>query len=131
MRVWSNLKKQSKNIESSEIEWPNHIVTLDDKNFDNFIKKFPLTIVDFWASWCAPCKTMAPRLRRLCSIYRNRAAFGKIDIQKYQKISKKYNISSIPTLIFFRYGKVIKSSFGVKSVGKIKTFIDDEVEKLK
>ncbi len=132
MGIWPGSKKESKNIniKNSEIEWPKNIVTLDDNNFEDFINQYPITIVDFWAEWCAPCKTMAPRLRRLFTIYRNRVAFGKIDIQKFQKISKKYNISSIPTLIFFKYGKVIQSSFGVKSVGKIKTMIDDALEKL-
>lgn len=124
------LKKKSKNIKNSEIEWPKHIVTLDDNNFEDFVKQYPLTIIDFWAPWCAPCKTMVPRLRRLFLLYRNRVAFGRIDIQKYQKISKKYDISTIPTLIFFNFGKVIKSSFGAKSVGKIKMMIDDELEKL-
>jgi thioredoxin 1 len=130
MRFWSSSKKESKNKKTSKIEWPNHIVTLDEKSFEEFIRKHSLAIIDFWAPWCAPCKTMSPRLRRLSLLYRNKAAFGKINIQKYQKISKKYNISSIPTLIFFQYGKVIRSSFGVKSVGKIKTMIDNELEKL-
>ena len=130
MGLWPGTKKRAKNIRISDIEWPKNIVTLDNNNFEGFINQYPLTIVDFWAPWCAPCKTMVPRLRRLFSLYGNRAAFGRIDIQKYQKISKKYDISTIPTLIFFQYGKVIRSSFGVKSVGKIKKMIDDELEKL-
>ena len=105
-------------------DWPDHVVTLEGNNFNKFIEKYPLSIVDFWAPWCAPCRIIAPRIRRLSKIYKGKAAFGKLDTQKNQDIAKQYKIMGIPHLAFFSYGKKISSMTGVKSVGDIKNVID-------
>ena len=118
-------KDNSKQNASSAVEWPEYVVELDNSNFEEFIEKYPLSIVDFWAPWCAPCKAMAPRLRRLSNIYKGKVAFGKLNTQKNQKIAKKYKVFGIPHLVFFRYGKKVSSMTGLKSVGDIKDMIDD------
>jgi len=110
-------------------EWPDHVITLEGKNFNDFIEKYPLSMVDFWAPWCAPCKTMIPRVRRLSKIYTGKVAFGKLDTQKNQDIAKQYKVMGIPYMAFFRYGEKITSITGVKSVGDIKNVIDDLLEK--
>ena len=101
------LKKKKNYNENSipSIDWPDHIITLEEKNFNDFIEKYPFSIVDFWAPWCKPCKSMSPRLRRLSKIYKGKIAFGKFNTQKNQDITKKYNIMGIPNLIIFNYGK--------------------------
>ena len=114
----------------SHIEWPDHVVILDSKNFNKFIEKFPFSIVDFWAPWCAPCRVIAPRIRRLSKIYKGKVAFGKLDIQKNQNIANQYKIMGVPHLVFFSYGNKISSITGVKSVGEIKKVIDDIYKKL-
>lgn len=124
------LFKKKKNIEtektiSQDIDWPDHIVTLDNKNFEDFIQKYPLSIIDFWAAWCNPCKTMSPRLRRLSVLYKGKIAFGKLNTQENQKIAKKYKIQGIPNFMFFKYGKKVNSLTGVRSVGDMKSIIDD------
>ena len=119
----------SKQKAKSIIEWPDHIVTLDGNNFNMFIKNYPLSIVDFWAPWCVPCKTMSPRLRRLSKIYNGKVAIGKLDTQKNQNIAKQYKIMGIPHLIFFSYGKKVISFTGVKSIGIIKNMIDELLQK--
>lgn len=113
----------------SNKEWPDYVVSLEGNNFNNFIEKFPLSLVDFWAPWCAPCRIIAPRIRRLSKIYKGKVAFGKLDTQKNQEIAKQYNIMGIPYLAFFSYGKKISSMIGVKSVGEIKNVIDDILKK--
>ena len=123
-------KKESNNSSSnqktpSKVEWPEYVVNLDEKTFDDFIQKYPLSIIDFWASWCAPCKAMAPRLRKLSKIYKGKVAFGKLDLQKNRDIAKKYKISGIPHLVFFKYGKKISSITGLKSVYDLKNIIED------
>jgi thioredoxin len=111
------------------IYWPDYVLNLNEKKFIKFIKKYPLSVVDFWATWCTPCNAMAPRMRRLAKIYKGKVAFGKLDIQKNQVIAKRYKIMGIPQLIFFRYGKKITSVTGEKQVGDIKKMIDNLLEK--
>jgi len=111
-------------------KWPDYVVTLERKNFDEFIEKYPLSVIDFWAPWCAPCKVMSPRLRRVSKIYKGKVAFGKLDTQKNQDIAKQYKIMGIPHLVFFSYGKKIAETTGVKSVGYIKDTISDLLKKL-
>lgn len=135
MLVIGFFKNKKRKISSNEkqhtsIEWPDHIINLDKSNFEEFIKKYPLTIIDFWAPWCAPCRAMAPRLRRLSNIYTGKVAFGKINTQENQDIAKKYKISGIPHLGFFRYGKKISSATGLKSVGDLKDIIDNLLKKV-
>lgn len=112
-------------------QWPDYIITLDKKNFTEFITKYPISLVDFWASWCAPCREMAPRLRRLSKIYKGEVAFGKLDIQNNQDIAKQYKIMGIPHFIVFKNGKKISSITGVKSIGDIKDTIDALLKKIK
>ena len=121
-------KNNSKQYTSSEVKWPEYVVELDGKNFQEFVEKYPLSIIDFWASWCAPCKAMSPRLRRLSNIYKGKVAFGKLNTQENQEIAKKYKIFGIPHLIFFRYGKKISSMTGLKSVGNIKEVIEKNLK---
>jgi len=121
-------KKDSAKKPLQSKEWPDHVVTLEGKNFNNFIEKYPLSIVDFWAPWCAPCRMMSPRLRRLSTIYKGKVAFGKLDTQKDQDIAKQYRIMGIPHLMFFRYGEKITSVSGLKSVGSIKNVIENLLE---
>lgn len=107
------------------VEWPDYVVSLDKKKFERFIKKYALSIIDFWTPWCSSCKVMTPRLRRLSKIYQGKVAFGKVNIQENKDFVKKYKIMGVPNMIFFRYGKKINDITGVKSVGDIKKMIED------
>jgi thioredoxin 1 len=111
-------------------EWPDHAVTLDGKNFNEFIGKYPLSAVDFWAPWCGPCRAMIPIFRRLSTIYNGKVAFGRLNTQQNEDISKKYKIMGIPHLAFFSYGRKLTSTTGVKSVGDIKDIVDDLLKKI-
>ena len=111
-------------------EWPDHVVTLEGKKFNGFIKKYPLSLVDFWAPWCAPCRVIAPRIRRLSKIYNGKVAFGRLNTQKNEDIAKQYHIMGIPHLAFFRYGKKVASITGVRSIGDLKDTIDELLKKL-
>lgn len=111
------------------IEWPDHVISLDGKTFDEFIYRYPLSMVDFWAPWCGPCRVMLPRLRKLSKIYKGKVAFGRLNTQENQDIAKRYRIMSIPNLIVFSYGKKVTALTGVKSVGDIKTVIDRLLKK--
>jgi len=124
-------KSKKKNQETSiqPDEWPKHVESLNHSSFDEFINKYPLSVIDFWAPWCKPCKTMLPRLRRLERLYTGKVAFGRVDTQQEKNIAKKYNIMGIPHFGFFHHGKKIGSATGVKSVGDMKDIIDEYLAK--
>ena len=119
----------NKNI-YTEIKINPYVVTLNKNNFNDFISKYPLSVVDFWAPWCAPCKELVPRFRRLLKIYNGKVAFGKLDIQKYPDIANKFRIFSIPHIIFFSFGKKISSLSGLSTVGDLKDKIDAIYKKI-
>ncbi|MEF8847914.1 MAG: thioredoxin [Candidatus Thermoplasmatota archaeon] len=122
MSKWKFWEKEEDRKEVEE--WPSSVSILKNKDeFNEFIKKYPLVVVDFWASWCKPCKKIEPRIRRLSKLFKGKTAFGKINIEKNKDIAKEYNIMSIPALVIFKNGKKEGVLTGVKSVGKIKKTI--------
>ena len=123
-----NIKKEKKH-DKINIKYPNHIKILDKNNFNDFINKYNYVIVDFWAPWCAPCKTMSTKLRRLSVLFKEKIAFGKINISQNQDISEEYKILSIPHIIFFKNGIKIFSIVGSKSIGEIKKDINGFLKK--
>ena len=126
MNIFKRKNNKDKKPDSKEIiKYPDHIKNLDKTNFNDFISQYPLSLIEFWAPWCAPCKAMIPRIRRLSVIYKGKIAFGKIDISKNQEISKKYDILSIPQIIFFKYGSKLTYITGAKSISKLKEIIEN------
>jgi thioredoxin 1 len=89
------------------------IKTLTDKNFQNQIKE-GVILVDFWASWCMPCKMMAPVLNEMANELGEGRHIGKLNVEDYQSVSAKYNVRGIPTMILFKNGKEINRFVGVK-----------------
>ena len=115
-------KKKEENLQ--EVDFPKHIEKLEDKNFKEFIEKYPLCLIDFWAPWCQPCKSMNPRIRRLSKLFEGQVAFGKINTQNNRKTAEKYKVMSIPNLIIFKNGKEKANLTGLKTVGEIKKIIN-------
>ena len=88
-------------------------VAFTNDNFEEQVLKSSVPVlVDFWAIWCAPCKMIAPHVDAIAEEFAGRAAVGKVDIDTQQDISNKYNVSSIPTLMFFKDGKVVDQLVG-------------------
>lgn len=87
-------------------------IELTDKTFDGEIKKNSIVVVDFWASWCAPCRFLSPIVEELAKDYDGKITFGKVDVDANQQVSAEYNITSIPTVIMFKNGKVADMSIG-------------------
>jgi len=90
------------------------IMVLTEQNFQNQIKS-GLTLVDFWAEWCMPCKMMIPVLNGVAEEVNEDTTVGKINIEQHQTVAAKYNVRSIPTMILFKNGKEFKRYVGVKS----------------
>jgi thioredoxin 1 len=101
------------------------IKTLTDQNFEHQIKS-GVILVDFWASWCMPCKMMAPVLNEVSEELTGNATVGKLNVEQNQAASSKYGVRNIPTLLLFKNGKEINRFVGVKT----KDFLLKEIIKV-
>ncbi len=91
-------------------------VTIDESNFEAEVTQSATpVVVDFWAEWCGPCKMIAPLLDELAKEKAGSVKIGKVDIDKNQSLSFKYNVRAIPTLLFFKNGQVVDQVTGMTS----------------
>ena len=87
-------------------DWPSEPFEVGDENIDEMTTKYPAMIVDCWAEWCGPCRMLAPTIHELAKEYQGKVAFGKLNTDFNLKTPRKYGIMSIPTMLFFKDGKV-------------------------
>ena len=88
-------------------------VTITDGNFSDEIEKNTgLSLVDFWAAWCGPCRMVGPVIEQLAGEYEGKLKFGKLDVDANQQTAMKYNIRSIPSILFFKNGEVVDTVVG-------------------
>ncbi len=95
---------------------------LTDANFDAEIQK-GVTLVDFHANWCGPCRMLAPVLEQVSKELKGKASLGKIDIDAEQKTATRFQITSVPTMILFKDGKEVNRLVGLRNAEAIKDFI--------
>ncbi len=88
-------------------------VAVTDANFETEIEKAEgLSVVDFWAEWCGPCRMVGPIIDQLAVDYQGKAKVVKLDVDSNQKTAMKFNVRSIPTILFFKDGKVVDQVIG-------------------
>ncbi|MCK5433725.1 MAG: thioredoxin [Dehalococcoidales bacterium] len=107
----------------------NKPIAIDDSNFDQIVlqAKTPV-VVDFWATWCAPCRMVAPIIDELAEEYSGRISFAKVDVDQNSKIATRYSIMSIPTLLIFKKGEPISHTVGYKPKEELKRSLDAALE---
>jgi thioredoxin 1 len=108
-------KEQLKNIKEP--------LVLDDSTFSQTINKFPLTLVDFWAPWCGPCRMMSPIIDEIGKDYLGKLVVGKINVDENPLVAGQFGISSIPTLLLFKRGQTVNKIIGSVSKNKIEEMI--------
>ena len=97
-----------------------NIIAVNDANFEEEVEKHDgLAIVDFWATWCGPCRMIAPILEQLSSEYEGKVKVTKLDVDANIKTGSRFNVRSIPTLLFFKGGKVVDQIIGAVPKGHI------------
>lgn len=99
------------------------VVNLDKNNFSKeVLENKGITLIDFWASWCMPCKMLSPIVDEVAQEMEN-VTVGKVNIDEQQELAMQYGIMSIPTLVVLQDGKEIKRSVGFVSKQEVKDFV--------
>lgn len=90
------------------------VIEITDSNFEKEVLQAKgAVLVDVSAEWCGPCKTLAPVIDAVAGEYKDKIKVGKIDVDKSPNVPQKYNVLSVPTLLFFRDGKLIDQTIGL------------------
>lgn len=99
-----------------------HVKKISEDQFDSTIET-GVTLVDFYADWCGPCRMIAPDLETVAQEVQGQAVIAKVDVDRAQKVAATYQVTSIPTLILFKEGKEVGRIVGVRKAHAIKEFI--------
>ena len=101
------------------------VIEVNDGNFENQVLKCKMpVVVDFWAPWCGPCRMIAPITEKLAEEYQGRVKFCKLNVDENRLAAGKYQVISIPLLVFFKRGKVIEQTIGVVSEFAVRSKIE-------
>lgn len=101
-------------------------VILNTKNFSEEINNTDkLVLIDFFATWCGPCKMLSPIIADIANEHKETVKVCKVNTDENQELAIQYNIVSIPTLMFFKNGKLLKTTVGFHSKGELKEIINE------
>jgi thioredoxin 1 len=102
-----------------------HVHAVTDADFDAEVKRSEtLTLVDFWAEWCGPCKMIAPTVEELAEQYDGRLKVCKLDVDSNQRTAQEYAVRSIPSLLFFKGGQVVETVVGAVRKQRLEEVIE-------
>ena len=101
------------------------ILKLNEENFQNEISK-GITLVDFWATWCGPCRMLNPILENLAEEFLNKAKIAKINVDEEGELTQNFDVTTIPTMILFKDGKEVDRINGVNT----QNFITEKINNL-
>jgi thioredoxin 1 len=100
-------------------------IEITDANFKSEVTDSEIPVlVDFWAPWCGPCKTVAPVLEELAKEYDGKVKVVKLNVDENQSTASEFGVKSIPTLILFKAGKVLEQTIGVQPKENLKQMVE-------
>jgi thioredoxin len=104
-----------------------HIVNVTDASFNSEIEQVKgLALVDFWAVWCGPCQAIAPVIEQLAEQYAGKLKVAKLDTDSNQNTAVRFNVRSIPTIMFFKDGRHVDTVIGADP--RIKTILEGKIQ---
>ena len=98
-------------------------MTVNNQNLAEVLASSPVVLIDFWATWCGPCRMLAPVVEEVAAEFEGKVVVAKCNVDEAREVAMQYRIMSIPTLIYFKNGEVVDKTVGVVSK-------DDIVSKL-
>jgi thioredoxin 1 len=132
MRQGSNFKYASQNDGGeSQLETESHAdstVRLTEENFDRLSASDKPMFVDFWATWCGPCRIMEPIVEKLAAKYSDRVLFGKVNVDEEMNISSRYEVFSIPTFMIFKNGQPMDAVIGAVGETSLERLVKNAVD---
>lgn len=103
-------------------------LTFTDQNFDKeVVQSDAPVVVDFWAEWCAPCRIVSPIIEELAQHYAGKVKIGKLNVDQNQATAQKFGIMSIPTVLVFKKGEVVKTLVGAQNRENYKNAINEAI----
>jgi thioredoxin 1 len=94
-------------------------VTITNENFTSLKNGALPLVVDFWATWCGPCRMVSPIISKLAEKYEGKIVIGKCDVEENEDLAAEYGIRNIPTILFFKHGDVVDKIVGAQSEAKL------------
>lgn len=98
---------------------------LNSETFDKSIAEDKATLIDFFAEWCGPCKMQTPVLHKFADEHSDKMNFGAVNVDEAEEIAVKYEVQSIPTLMVFKRGEVVKRAEGMKNESQLKEWLKE------
>ncbi len=99
-------------------------LSITKENFEELIAGDKPVVIDFWAEWCGPCRTIAPIIDELAAEYEGKVVIGKCDVEENDDIVGKYGVRNIPTVIFIKGGELVDKQVGAASKDAFKAKIE-------
>lgn len=99
-------------------------INLNSNNFNQETDTDKLVLIDFYATWCGPCKMLSPIIAQIADEYADRVKVCKVNVDESQALALKYNIMSVPTLIFLKNGEAVKSCVGFRQKSELINMIN-------
>ena len=103
-------------------------IAVSENTFDDLITRNPIVFIDFWASWCGPCRIMEPIVEKLATKYSGRVLFGKVNVDEEMNISSRYEVFSIPTFMIFKNGQPMDAVIGAVGEASLERLVKNAVD---